>query len=297
MPDVPRELATCRADFPALARTMNGRPLVFLDGPAGTQVPQAVIDAIAAYYETCNANTHGQFVTSRESDELLEATRSRVAAFLGARSGSEVSFGANMTTLCFALAHALGREINPGDEVVITQLDHEANRGPWLGLAERGVVVREVALGRDGRLDYNDLRSKIGRRTRLLAIGLASNALGTVNDIALAPSCRGRSAPGWYSTQCTTRRTSRSTSRRSTPTSCCAPRTSSTARTSASSTAGPACSRRSAPTGCPRRTRPLPTGSRPAPSTTRRSPASAQRSVSSPPSAPAPTCVLRSRTQ
>jgi cysteine desulfurase family protein (TIGR01976 family) len=186
MPDAPRELATCRADFPALARAVNGRPLTFLDGPAGTQVPQAVIDAIAAYYERCNANTHGQFVTSRESDALLEATRSRAAAFLGAPSGREVSFGANMTTLCFALAHAIGREMAAGDEAVITQLDHEANRGPWLGLAERGVVVREVALGRDGRLDYDDLRAKVGPRTRVLALGLASNALGTVNDIALA---------------------------------------------------------------------------------------------------------------
>jgi cysteine desulfurase family protein (TIGR01976 family) len=185
MPDAHRELATCRHDFPALARTVNGRRLVFLDGPAGTQVPQAVIDAIAAYYTTCNANTHGQFVTSRESDALLEATREKTAALLGAPSGRTVSFGANMTTLCFALAHALGREMTPGDEVVITQLDHEANRGPWLGLAERGVVIREVALARDGRLDSDDLRAKIGPRTRVLAMGLASNALGTVNDVAL----------------------------------------------------------------------------------------------------------------
>jgi cysteine desulfurase family protein (TIGR01976 family) len=180
------DLARCRGDFPALARSVNGRPLVFLDGPAGTQVPQTVIDAVAGYYATCNANTHGQFVTSRESDALIEATREKVAAFLGARSGREVSFGANMTTLCFALAHALGRDLAPSDEVVITQLDHEANRGPWLGLAERGVVVREVALGRDGRLDYADLRGKIGPRTRVLAMGLASNALGTVNDVGLA---------------------------------------------------------------------------------------------------------------
>ncbi len=186
MSDAMRELTACRDDFPALARRVNGQPLVFLDGPAGTQVPRAVIDAITGYYTTCNANTHGQFVTSRESDALLDATREKVAALLGARSGREVSFGANMTTLCFALAHALGREMAPGDEVVITQLDHEANRGPWLGLAERGVVIREVALGRDGRLDYRDLREKVGPRTRLLAMGLASNALGTVNDVLLA---------------------------------------------------------------------------------------------------------------
>jgi len=181
-----RDLATCRDDFPALARTVGGRRLVFLDGPAGTQVPRAVIAAVGGYYETCNANTHGQFITSRESDAMLEATRDRLAAFLGAPSGREISLGANMTTLCFALAHALGREMSPGDEVVVTQLDHEANRGPWLGLAERGVVVREVALRRDGRLDPDDLCAKVGPRTRLLAIGLASNALGTVNDVPLA---------------------------------------------------------------------------------------------------------------
>jgi cysteine desulfurase family protein (TIGR01976 family) len=191
-----RLLSDCRGDFPALARTVDGRPLVFLDGPAGTQVPRAVIDAIAAYYATCNANTHGQFVTSRESDELIEAARGKVAAFLGAPSGRAVSFGANMTTLCFALAHALGREMAAGDEVVVTQLDHEANRGPWLGLAERGVVIREAALGRDGRLDYNDLRGKIGPRTRVLAMGLASNALGTVNDVALARELT-RAAGAW----------------------------------------------------------------------------------------------------
>ncbi len=131
--------ARCREDFPALGRTLDGRPLAYLDGPAGTQVPRPVIDAIAAYYGTCNANTHGQFVTAEESDAMLLAARETVAALLGAPSWRCISFGANMTTLTFALARAFGRRLGPGDEVVITELDHEANRGPWLTLQARGV--------------------------------------------------------------------------------------------------------------------------------------------------------------
>ncbi|HKV12478.1 MAG TPA: cysteine desulfurase-like protein [Thermoanaerobaculia bacterium] len=176
----------CRKDFPSLARTVDGHPLAFLDGPAGTQVPRPVIDAISRYYETSNANSHGEFPASRETDRLLSETREAVAAFLGAPSWQSISFGQNMTTLNFALSHALGRAMEPGDEVVITQLDHEANRGPWLGLAERGMVIREVALKPDGRLDYGDMERHINERTRLVAVGLASNALGTVNDVARA---------------------------------------------------------------------------------------------------------------
>lgn len=178
----------CRADFPSLARRHHdkGLPLAFLDGPAGTQVPGAVIEAIAGYYRTCNANTHGQFVTSRESDALIAATRETVATFLGAPGGRTISLGQNMTTLCYSLSHALGRELSAGDEVVITQLDHEANRGPWIALRERGVNVKEVRLRPEGRLDYDDMAAKIGARTRVVAMGLSSNALGTVNDAALA---------------------------------------------------------------------------------------------------------------
>jgi len=153
MPFTAAECEKCRLDFPALGRAVDGHPLAFLDGPAGTQVPEAVIAAIAGYYRTANANTHGEFPTSRDSDRLMEATRTTVAAFLGAPSAREVSFGQNMTTLNFALSHALAREMTPGDEIVITQLDHEANRGPWLALREQGIVVRQVALRRDGRLD------------------------------------------------------------------------------------------------------------------------------------------------
>jgi cysteine desulfurase family protein (TIGR01976 family) len=182
------EARRCRADFPSLARRHEGsrRPLAYLDGPAGTQVPGAVIEAIGGYYRTCNANTHGQFATSRESDALIAAARETAAAFLGAPSGRTISFGQNMTTLCYSLSHALGRELAAGDEVVITQLDHEANRGPWIGLRERGVNVKEVRLCPDGRLDYEDMAAKIGPRTHVVAMGLSSNALGTVNDAAVA---------------------------------------------------------------------------------------------------------------
>jgi cysteine desulfurase family protein (TIGR01976 family) len=178
----------CRDDFPSLARLQGGRPLAYLDGPAGTQVPTAVIEAIAGYYRSSNANVHGQFATSQETDALIASTRETVAAFLGAPSGRTISLGQNMTTLNYALAHALGRELQPGDEVVVTQLDHEANRGPWLMLRERGATVREVRLRPDGRLDYDDMAAKIGPRTRIVAMGLSSNALGTVNDAAVARS-------------------------------------------------------------------------------------------------------------
>ncbi|MBI4911242.1 MAG: cysteine desulfurase-like protein [Acidobacteria bacterium] len=175
-----------REDFPALQRTQGGKPLAYFDGPGGTQVPRPVIEAVSRYYATCNANTHGQFPTSRDSDAVLQEAREAAAAFLNAPSWRDLSFGANMTTLAFALARALGRAWKPGDEVVITQLDHEANRGPWMGLRERGAVVKEAALRPDGTLDPEDLARQIGPRTRLVAVGYASNALGTVNDLGLA---------------------------------------------------------------------------------------------------------------
>ena len=179
----------CRADFPALARVhpagpAAGRTQAYLDGPAGTQVPRAVIGAMARYYETCNANAHGAFLTSSESDAIVDGARAAAAALLGAPGPHEVSFGANMTTLAFALARALAREMRPGDEVVITQLDHEANRGPWLTLAERGVTVREVALRPDGRLDPDDVARPVTPSTRHVAGGEATKALVTVNDLA-----------------------------------------------------------------------------------------------------------------
>ena len=180
------DCARCRRDFPSLARTVDGVPLAFLDGPAGTQVPEPVIAAMSDYYRTSNANTHGEFPTSRETDRLLQETRDTVAAFLGAPSGREISFGQNMTTLTYSLSYALARQMAPGDEIVITQLDHEANRGPWLNLQEKGIVIREAALRRDGRLDPEDLARQVTPKTRLVALGVASNALGTVTDATLA---------------------------------------------------------------------------------------------------------------
>ena len=177
---------TFRQLFPALQRRYEGEPLVFFDGPAGTQVPRAVIDAMAHYYETSNANTHGAFITSRETDAVMEQVRDDCAALLGAEGPHTISLGQNMTSLNFSLAHALGRVLQPGDEVLITQLDHEANRGPWLALRDAGLVVREVRLLGDGRLDYDDLERKLTDRTRLLAMGYASNLLGTVNDVETA---------------------------------------------------------------------------------------------------------------
>jgi cysteine desulfurase family protein (TIGR01976 family) len=172
-----------RQDFPALARNPD---LAFLDGPGGTQVPRAVIDAIADVYASCNVNTHGNFAPSREVDRRMEVARGVVAAFLGAEAGSCISFGQSMTTLCFNLSVAVGRTLDKGDEVLITQLDHEANRGPWLSLRERGIEVREVRLMESGELDPADMAAKITPRTKLFAIGASANSLGTVNDIALA---------------------------------------------------------------------------------------------------------------
>ena len=180
------EIPDRRGDFPSLRRTHNGCPLAYLDGPAGTQVPQTVIDAVTKYYTSCNANTHGLFPTAEETDRMLQAARASIAGFLGAPGPACISFGANMTSLAFALARTFARSLGPGDEVVITQLDHEANRGPWLSLAERGIIVREVAIRKDATLDYDDFARNVGPRTRLIAVGMASNAFGTVNDVAFA---------------------------------------------------------------------------------------------------------------
>ncbi len=172
-----------REAFPSLSRKQGSRPLVYLDGPAGSQVPEPVIDAIADYYCTSNANTHGWFVTSQETDYIIEEARNKAATFLGAQGGHTISFGPNMTNLNFSLSKAIGRLLNPGDEILITQLDHESNRAPWLALREKGVIVREVNLRKDGILDYEDFKKKLTERTRLVAVGYASNLLGTVNDI------------------------------------------------------------------------------------------------------------------
>ena len=174
--------ASVRKQFPSLGRKHNDMPMVFFDGPAGTQVPFAVIDAITHYYKTSNANTHGAFVTTAETDIVIHHMRVCMAALLGAESERCISIGQNMTTLNFSLARAISRILRAGDEVVITQLDHEANRGPWLTLRESGINIREVGLLQNGQLDYDDFAAKINEKTRLVCMGMSANSIGTVND-------------------------------------------------------------------------------------------------------------------
>jgi cysteine desulfurase family protein (TIGR01976 family) len=167
-------------------REREGMNLAFLDGPGGSQVPSLVIDTMGDFYATCNVNTHGKFSPSREVDRRMDLAREVMATFLGAETPACISFGQNMTTLNYALSGAIGRTLSKGDEVLITQLDHEANRGPWLRLQERGIIIQEVRLAPSGQLDLDDMAAKITPRTKVFAVGASSNALGTVNDIALA---------------------------------------------------------------------------------------------------------------
>jgi cysteine desulfurase family protein (TIGR01976 family) len=176
-----------RSDFPALGRRHNGQSVAYLDGPGGTQVPRRVVEAMADYLFHHNANAHWAFPTSHETDEAIAGSRQALADFLNA-SPREVAIGANMTTLTFHLARSLGRRWGPGDEVVVTELDHHANVAPWQALArERGITVRMARMcSETGQLDRDDLGRQITGRTRLVAIGAASNALGTINDVAEA---------------------------------------------------------------------------------------------------------------
>uniref|UniRef100_A0A7C3KFL4 Cysteine desulfurase-like protein n=1 Tax=Oscillatoriales cyanobacterium SpSt-418 TaxID=2282169 RepID=A0A7C3KFL4_9CYAN len=178
------DLGWIRAQFPALRQEMNGHPVVFLDGPGGTQVPNRVIDAIANYLLTSNANLHGAFITSVRTDALVERARSAVADFLGC-DADEVVFGANMTTLTQAMSRSIGRELQPGDEILVTNLDHDANVSCWLALEERGVIVRTVDIHlTDCTLDLTDLEHKLNPRTKVVAINYASNAVGTISNVA-----------------------------------------------------------------------------------------------------------------
>jgi cysteine desulfurase family protein (TIGR01976 family) len=186
MPYTAEHALRSREDFPSLRQNREGSKLVFLDGPGGTQVPARVIEAITDFYASCNVNTRGHFAPSREVDRRMQNAREVLAAFLGAPAAECISFGQNMTTLNFALSQSLGRTLNRGDEVLITQLDHEANRGPWRRLQERGVIIQEVRLQPSGVLDTEDMIAKITSRTKVFALGASSNALGTVNDVALA---------------------------------------------------------------------------------------------------------------
>jgi len=171
-----------RKQFPSLSRLVNNNKIIYLDGPAGTQVPQHVIDGVSDYYKKSNANVHGEFITSKETDKIMDSTRTKAASLLGAESASCISIGQNMTSLCFSLAHAFSKAFSAGDEVIITELDHEANRGPWKILEDVGVIIKEVNLLDDGTLDYEDFENKITNKTVLVAMGMSSNAIGTLND-------------------------------------------------------------------------------------------------------------------
>ena len=173
------DIGWVRSQFPALEQGE-----VFFDGPGGTQVPYRVIEAVSEYLARSNANLHGPFRTSRESDAVVDEAHRAAADLLGCQA-REVVFGPNMTSLTFWLSRALAHEFEPGDEIVVTRLDHDANHAPWMALQERGLRIREARFDPgDCTLDLEDLRSKLNSRTRLVAVGYASNAVGTVNDIA-----------------------------------------------------------------------------------------------------------------
>src|SRR5579872_4497097 len=172
-----------RAQFPSLAQTVNGHPAVFLDGPGGTQVPQRVIDAISNYLRHDNANTAGAYATSRRTDAMLAEARAAMADFLHCAS-DEIVFGQNMTSLTYAMSRSISRDLGPGDEILVTRLDHDANVSPWLALEEKGVTIRWAEIHtEDCTLDVEDLESKLNSKTKLVAVGYASNAVGTINPV------------------------------------------------------------------------------------------------------------------
>ncbi|HKW87159.1 MAG TPA: cysteine desulfurase-like protein [Candidatus Acidoferrales bacterium] len=180
----PLDINWVHARFPSLRQTVNGHPAAFLDAPAGTQVPQRVIDAFRDYFEQSNANTCGAFATSHRTDAMIAAARAAMADFFHC-DADEVFFGPNMTTLTFALARGIGRDLAPGDEIVVTTLDHDANVAPWRALEGRGIAIRQVDIREpECTLDMDDLRRKITSHTRLVAVGYASNAVGTINPVS-----------------------------------------------------------------------------------------------------------------
>lgn len=177
------DLAWIRAQFPALSETVGGEPAVYFDAPGGTQVTAGVIEAISSYLTRSNSNTHGSFLTSKRTDQILAGAHAAMADFLGC-DADEVIFGANMTTLTFTMSRALGRELEPGDEILTTLLDHDANVAPWRALEERGVKVLAVDIHEDDcTLDLADFTRKLSNRTKIVAVGFASNAVGTINPL------------------------------------------------------------------------------------------------------------------
>lgn len=178
------DIGWVRSQFPSLQLQVNGQPAAFLDGPAGTQVPTQVMHAIQNYLTTSNANTCGAFLTSRRTDEMIANTRASMADFFHC-DPKEVVFGQNMTTITYAISRAIGREFHPGTEILLTTLDHDANFSPWKALEEKGVVIRQADIrDEDCTLDLEDLKSQLSARTRLVAVGYASNAVGTINPVA-----------------------------------------------------------------------------------------------------------------
>ena len=162
----------------------NGRHAVFFDNPGGTQVPQPVIDAVADYYRTSNANSGGAFLTSKRTDEVVYGARQAMADLLNAPEPENIVYGPNMTSLTFQLARSIARTIRPGDEVIVTNLDHDANVAPWLDLAEHGALIKVVDIHpEDCTLDMDSFQSALSETTKLVAISHASNAVGTIPDV------------------------------------------------------------------------------------------------------------------
>ena len=234
------DVAALRRRFPALSIEQDGRPVALFDGPGGTQVPDSVIDAVARYYRESNANADGAFLTSQRSDAIVAEAHQAMADMLGAADASEIKFGANMTTLTFHISRSIAATMAPGDEIVVTGLDHHGNVDPWLGAAaDRGLTVR--GLGAAARRLHARPRgsrrvcSARGRSSSRWAGRRTPSARSTRSRRSSAAPTR--PAPGRTSTRFTRRRTCRSTSRRSTRTSSPARRTSSSVRMPASSTA------------------------------------------------------------
>ena len=173
-----------RAKFPALQQEINHQPVVFFDAPGGTQVPNSVIEAMGNYLRESNANAHGAFATSNRTDKLVDSARLAMSDFWGC-DRDEVVFGANMTTLTFAFSRAIARELKPGDEIIVSPLDHYANVSPWVALEAQGIVIRTIELNlEDCTLNLADLKRQINQRTKLVAVGYAANAVGTINNVA-----------------------------------------------------------------------------------------------------------------
>ena len=185
MTDLAIDLSPVRSQFPALQETdEQGHPHVFFDGPGGTQVPQSVIEAMAGYFVKANANKGGYFITSHRNDKVIDDARAAMADFLNAPSPQEIVFGANMTTLTYSLSRSIARRLKPGDEIIVTRLDHDANVSPWLALEEQDITVKMADFDvEDCRLDLSHLASLLTDQTKLVAVGYASNAVGTINPI------------------------------------------------------------------------------------------------------------------